>query len=955
MAITRFRLSDSLRQALATGVTAVTPSYRLAASVLEAYGSAAGTKSWREPNVQPVDVWISDCWNALATRGLAPFVELEILESALEKALWLEAIEATRNQHPLIDASAMAQIAARAFQDLNRWSQDATVQSLEDYRHSEDISLFRQWREHFLARCEELGRITLVEATTLLAAHTDEAIAELIGPVLLLNFYQPPPNYQQLFDALDAYRPLTRHDTLPLDSLPENLAAAFYKQSGEKTPPTRFEFVDQQQEINSVVAWAIDLQAREPDAHIGLLTPIPSAVQPLIERALLQASDANASLNLIDRPHLINSSDSGIALADTALAQDALLVLELNREQVALADFCRLLRSPFIGHADDEGEQRIRCERQLRRHLQAQTTRSAIARYTGAHEKDYACPLLHEALLAGRTRAREGASARLPREWGNLFRFQLALVGWPGRLNTAATAEDASETGELGEYAALDAWESALLEFEASSEFSASLSLNEALSRLRRGVVEHRGRNRYRQQCSLSLYSPAEAAGLSFTHLWLLGFDDQNWPPAAHPNPLIPNELQRELGIPGSHAAAQYQAAKRDLAVVCSDVSDTLIASHFRHGNEAEFRVSNLIAEFPLMTNEEHSGNHEIIQRPDAFEIVLDARRSPLLAGTKIRGGHAVITQQSQCPFQAFIKSRVSPAQLEPISSGLDSRDRGSAVHWALEAFYTEHDSSEAVAKLFDDSAALHTAINEATSSAIDKLKRRQPELMGSLFTEIESERLTTLLNRFLLRDLHRGEFTTQKPETPFELTRGALKLDLRIDRIDTLNDGSVALIDYKTGKTIQAISALRSERPEEMQLPVYYTAVSGEREFEVAALAIGQVHIEDCDYHALSRGANFDSTIEPLTGKKLTTRYRGANPSPEEAAAEWGMMTQKWEQQVALFAREFESGESRVTPIKSKTVCDYCRLSSVCRIKELRRDDGFEDDETETEGEPTE
>jgi ATP-dependent helicase/DNAse subunit B len=226
---------------------------------------------------------------------------------------------------------------------------------------------------------------------------------------------------------------------------------------------------------------------------------------------------------------------------------------------------------------------------------------------------------------------------------------------------------------------------------------------------------------------------------------------------------------------------------------------------------------------------------------------------------------------------------------------------------------------------------------------------------MGSLFTEIESERLTTLLNRFLLRDLHRGEFTTQKPETPFELTRGALKLDLRIDRIDTLNDGSVALIDYKTGKTIQAISALRSERPEEMQLPVYYTAVSGEREFEVAALAIGQVHIEDCDYHALSRGANFDSTIEPLTGKKLTTRYRGANPSPEEAAAEWGMMTQKWEQQVAQFAREFESGESRVTPIKSKTVCDYCRLSSVCRIKELRRDDGFEDDETETEGEPTE
>jgi hypothetical protein len=59
MAITRFKLDDTLRKALDSGITLLTPNYRLAASVLEAFGSASATPSWREPNVIPVDIWIA--------------------------------------------------------------------------------------------------------------------------------------------------------------------------------------------------------------------------------------------------------------------------------------------------------------------------------------------------------------------------------------------------------------------------------------------------------------------------------------------------------------------------------------------------------------------------------------------------------------------------------------------------------------------------------------------------------------------------------------------------------------------------------------------------------------------------------------------------------------------------------------------------------------------------------
>ena len=113
MAISRFSLDESLREDLRSGMTLLTPSYRLAASVLEAYGSGTGKQSWIEPPIVAVDVWLIELWETLASRGMQPFVELEILDSQLEKDLWLEAIESTRDAHPLIDASAMAQIAAR--------------------------------------------------------------------------------------------------------------------------------------------------------------------------------------------------------------------------------------------------------------------------------------------------------------------------------------------------------------------------------------------------------------------------------------------------------------------------------------------------------------------------------------------------------------------------------------------------------------------------------------------------------------------------------------------------------------------------------------------------------------------------------------------------------------------------------------------------------------------------
>ena len=285
---------------------------------------------------------------------------------------------------------------------------------------------------------------------------------------------------------------------------------------------------------------------------------------------------------------------------------------------------------------------------------------------------------------------------------------------------------------------------------------------------------------------------------------------------------------------------------------------------------------------------------------------------------------------------------------LEPIRNSLDARDRGSVVHWALEAFYSAPTTRDALLELLTENPAeFEQRLDSAIESATQKLQQQHPEIMGAIFTNLERARLKSLLQRFLLRDSERASFITGVPEKAYTLQIGALSLNLKIDRVDTLADKSVALIDYKTGKSITALSGLDTERPEDMQLPVYYRTVSQEPATQVSALAIAQVHNEAVDYHALSAQPNFDPQLDPHTGKKLSAKKKKEHKSIDEAKTQWNIKTQHWTDLVEGLADEFIRGDCSVSPIASKTVCERCGLQSLCRIKELEgnvdRDD--EDD----------
>ncbi len=93
-------------------------------------------------------------------------------------------------------------------------------------------------------------------------------------------------------------------------------------------------------------------------------------------------------------------------------------------------------------------------------------------------------------------------------------------------------------------------------------------------------------------------------------------------------------------------------------------------------------------------------------------------------------------------------------------------------------------------------------------------------ERMPRRYLELEELRLTGLLTEWLNYEASRIEFVVTETEASRSAHVAGLEFDLRLDRIDRLNDGSLLVIDYKSGDVSPKSWDL--PRPDDVQLPLY-------------------------------------------------------------------------------------------------------------------------------------
>ncbi|MGB3621936.1 MAG: PD-(D/E)XK nuclease family protein, partial [Ketobacter sp.] len=193
---------------------------------------------------------------------------------------------------------------------------------------------------------------------------------------------------------------------------------------------------------------------------------------------------------------------------------------------------------------------------------------------------------------------------------------------------------------------------------------------------------------------------------------------------------------------------------------------------------------------------------------------------------------------------------------------------------------------------------------------------RKRIHLTPEALYALEHARTFSALKSWILNsEVLRQPFTIDRIEKRQSINVAGLELSLTVDRIDELEDGSKIVIDYKTGSV--TTSSWLGERPEEPQLPLYTLLDPAQTRGVYFAI----VRPDKSEWQGLGEeGIGFSE-------KKLRTVK-----TPVEG---WDSQVQQWKHTLELLAQEFLQGHATVTPLK-ETTCQYCHLSSVCRIKEL-------------------
>src|SRR6185369_136539 len=90
-----------------------------------------------------------------------------------------------------------------------------------------------------------------------------------------------------------------------------------------------------------------------------------------------------------------------------------------------------------------------------------------------------------------------------------------------------------------------------------------------------------------------------ESAGLEFDALWVMGMNDDQWPPAPRPNPLLPAELLRAAGAAHASAEVELDFARRVHARLLRAAPEVRFSYALADGNRVR-RPSPLLAGLPV-------------------------------------------------------------------------------------------------------------------------------------------------------------------------------------------------------------------------------------------------------------------------------------------------------------------------------------------------------------------
>lgn len=838
-----------------------------------------------EEAFQPFEDWAWSCVSRLARPGHRPLTTqqyLNIWESIIEE----DVRAASGNLLSLLP------MAKKAF-EAHLFATEAFGQEVPAHLFdSQDNQAFLRWREKFLQRCQESGFADPARIVPLTCEAIEKGNLELPERVMFYGFDKVFPTR------------ITRARAALRQAGVKVVTEWAGRIKNEEQEIVRKPCLNPEEEVRFAARWARQKLSEKPRDVVGVLVCDLAETGPAVERALKEEFSPGS--------YLLPSEEEGIIpfipkpLEKAPVAVIALEILEVQ-SRITADKAGLLLRSPYLRGYEQEQYSRAVLDREVRligkKYLDLDYLQDLA--FSGV-SKGVGCSPEFGKVLEALDGGEEWSARHCPSDWVLLFKKRLIAVGWAEKVRTF----------ECLEYRECQAWDDVLQSMAALDVTSAELSHDDAVFLLRRLVSEVSCYPATRTK-NLMVMSVEEATGQAFDHLWVLGLREGVYPAVAPINTLIPVALQKKVGAFKDEFAHARRAWRRLLGS-----TQSVVVSHPRVVKDCAYRPSSFISSVPEGEPALAAPNRPISyfeQDASVLESCLDDSLE-IEAARRAVGGTSIFKDQANCPFRAFARHRLRAKGLESPDLGLDSPMRGNLVHYSLEMFWQNIKTSQALKALSPE--ALLAKVQECVQGGLADWEVRQRIVLSERFRAIEAWRLTKLLLEWLEMEKGRPlDFEVTQIEAKRRVAFGPMTIEVRVDRIDTLSDGRLVVIDYKTGRP--SLTGWFGERLSEPQIPIYSLTEAGEN---LSALAFAQVRRGDCKFVGLSREE------EILPGVSSVERARQTRA---EEITSWSELTAYWQASLESLRQQFHEGMAIVDPIDIKKTCSYCDLSLFCRVAE--------------------
>lgn len=862
---------------LDSGLVVVTPNLRLRRYLERVLAEGAVAAGGGMPRVLAIREWVSELYLSAMVRGSIP--PLSIADAGRAYALMAGIVDGDDVVDQVVGRRALVDAALSAAGVADLWG----VGPGDIGGGTAETDMFARWLGSRDALYEAHGLISYERAVGVVAGVVGGLrLEDGCHRVVMYAFDDLAPAYVGLLGAVAA-------------------AGVGVEYVGDLGVADAVVSVGLPEKVDQYVAaarWAAAKLSVKPGARVGIVCPELARDREVVLDAFARVFEPLFLDPTMGRYTLPFNISAGVPLSVVPVIRAAMSILAIGARSVPVDAMSAVLLSPFIGGSVTEMDGRMAFDMVLRSRVAS--TVSLMGALSFAKGIDGFAGLAAKYAAV----SMDATGSLRPSQWAVHFSNLLAAMGWPGEREL-----------DSQEYQAVGHWNEQLDALASLDGIIPACGIGEAMDLLGR-------------LCARTVFQPEtcdspvqilgvlEAAGLGFDHVWIADMNDDVWPQAAKPTPLLPYAMQRDMKMPHGSADRELDYSRAILGRLLGCSADVVL-SYAQASDDREMRRSPLLAgvedvslaDLPLAEYVRHFDAGAA-----AFTVVTDVdRMSGIDTGEPVlvRGGVGVLEAQAKCPFQAAAKYRLGAVAAREAVLGLSYAERGVVIHDALEYFWKQAKSQAALLAM--DDSELSELVDASISVAFANLRSKRPDI-GKRLLDLERARLTGLLGEWVTVEKGREAFVVVGTEAADEVVVGGLKMLVRRDRVDELADGRVVSVEYKTGAF--SLGRWGGNRPESSQTPIY---ISSDK--KAAGAVIGLVRKGEAKLLGYSAEAG-------IIASDVKTPEKNRFGLPDN----WEALREHWSQTMERLAAEYCNGTILVDP-KGYDTCRKCELAAVCRV----------------------